>query len=103
MEDTTWRNPPERKGGRRSGPFSYQDEAALLRGHPGEWKIIREFPQQQANTARSLSMNIRTGRLRAFQPATEWDSRSATERNEKGEPVVNVYAIYLPPPGDDSH
>jgi hypothetical protein len=100
MAELTRREPPDRQGGRKSGePYAYEDEAAQLRAEPGVWKLLTEFPAQRAVAARNLGVNIRTGRLRVFQPGGSFDARTATERNDANEPVVNVYAVYL---GDDA-
>jgi hypothetical protein len=97
MAELTWKNPPD-NGGRQPGHV-YEDEAAQLRESPGEWALIKEFPLEEADSARTMGVGIRQGRYWSFRPPGTFDARTATEsvHNRKGNlvQVVNVYAVFL--------
>lgn len=92
------RDPPANT---RQPGYVMEEEAAFLREHPGESYIVRDYPPEEANAARMMGVGIRQGRYRAFQPSGSYGARTATEPNEKGELVVNVYAWYGPLREDD--
>jgi hypothetical protein len=97
MAELTWRNPPD-NGGRQPGHV-YEDEARQLREHPGEYALIKEFPLEEADSARTMGVGIRRGRFWVFRPAGAYHARTATEdsHDSRGRlvQVVNVYACYL--------
>ena len=90
-------NPPSRSQGRAKGKWggAYADDAADLMSTPGEWGVLKTFHPNRVNAAKSLYTAIMHGRYRAFRPAGDWDATIATEPDELGNPVVNVYAVYL--------
>lgn len=90
MTDVTWREPPERPSGVR-----FAEEAVQMREHPGKWLLLQAFPRERGTHARSMGNSVKIGRYTALRPAGAFEPRTATEPDERGNLVVNVYARYV--------
>ncbi|MFI8976843.1 hypothetical protein ACIGO9_28450 [Nocardia asteroides] len=75
--------PPRISTGGR--PPAHTDKAEMLRNHPEKWGLITIAASPK--TAASQAHNIRTGQLRAFVPAGEFEAAA------RG---CEVYARYAP-------
>ena len=89
-----WQDPPE-KTNRPVYGQRYAQEAQEYREHPGWWGILTDFPPERNSTARTTAARIRTGGFSSFRPAGHFDARTATEENEDGKTVVNLYVRYV--------
>jgi hypothetical protein len=96
MTDVVWKEPPERPGARVR---KFQHEADQMRLHPGDAVLMKSYPHEQGPAARSFGNAIKIGKYPALRPAGAFDYTTATEPDDNGNPVVNVYAWYVG--GDD--
>jgi hypothetical protein len=71
-----WEDPPESRG--RGSRTAWKAEAAMLRRAPGKWARVSEKTGKDAyGAAQTLAYNIRRGKLRAFQPAGDFEARAS--------------------------
>lgn len=66
-------------------PVLYEEEAAELRGRPGEWALIAD------SAASSMASNIKYGTLKAFRPAGTFEAVCRKQKHGYGE----IYARYV--------
>lgn len=92
MTEMTRRNPPNQS--RQPGHLVLEEEADRLRENEGVPFIIRHYSVSERNNAAQFRQALLRGRLAAFRPAGSFGCTTATEDDENGEPVVNVYAWY---------
>jgi hypothetical protein len=86
----TWTEPP---GPNRRGRRPWEEIAAELRAHPGEWALVAE------NVSSVTTHAITRGTFRAFEPAGAFESVSRRGENcEHGR--TNAYARYVGGPDD---
>jgi hypothetical protein len=64
--------PPGSVAGKTSQKWA--SEAAELRDRPKEWAVVATKPT--ASTAAAMALNVRSGLLRAFQPAGSFEAIS---------------------------
>ena len=86
-----WEDPPNQV--RRDPRARWLEDAAELRRHPGQWAVIREYPMKKRSQAYAFQGAIRSGRVKAFTPASEYDASSRRDDN-----VVKVYVRYIGQP-----
>lgn len=77
-----WETPPSARRPRTD----WNPTAEELRGNPGEWQRI-----QENSKSAGLTFHIKTGRLTAFRPRGEFQSRSV--KNKDGS--YNIYARFV--------
>ena len=98
MTDLTWKEPPEGAVERsRKQGTAWVTEAAAMRANPGKSLLLASFPPDEKGsngTARTLASRIKSGHYAAMRPAGTFDALTTAEKDEQGNPVVNVYAWY---------
>lgn len=80
----TWESPAPRRG--RPPRTKYYEIAEELKKNPGEWALVGE------DMSISTGNHISSGRIKAFQPAGEFEG---TIRGIKGSRAEKVYARYV--------
>jgi hypothetical protein len=80
----------------RSRNPKWAEEARELRGNPGEWFVLTEFPvdpnDPYDNKPRHLANGITMGKLKSFRPAGHFKGVSRKNREEG---VIKVHARYV--------
>ena len=79
-----WEKPSPRRG--RPPLTEYYELAEELKKHPGEWALVGE------NMSISTGNHISSGRIKAFQPAGEFEGTIRGQVNGRAE---KVYARYV--------
>ena len=82
--DTVWEKPSAKAG--RPPSVNYNKLAEDLKKNPGEWALVGE------NLSISIGSHITSGRIKAFQPAGEFEG---TIRGSKGSRAEKTFARYV--------
>ena len=93
--DKNWEAPaPRARPGRKPGTVTFAGEAAQLRANPGQWLRVRDYPWAQEGTARTVGVQIRTGRYTAFRPAGAFEAETRTVLEGKQQKIV-IWARFI--------
>lgn len=84
-----WEDPPPSNQGPRG---KWGAVAAELKAHPGKWALIAEGIKH----ASTVSNGVKTGKIKAFEPAGEFEATTRSTTPKDGGPrVFDVYARYI--------
>lgn len=96
-DDMVWEDPPRERAGRGAATVDHPATAAALRGRPGVWGVVAEYPNQ--NTSSSIAWHIRTAKnIKAYAPAGSFEAMArSVDQIEDGQRVRHhrVYARFV--------
>lgn len=98
MNQVQWKQPPEAEDSYEP-KLTLEEIANQLRARPGEWALVRSYPEHRWTSARTMAHDIMIGRSKHFRPLESFEAKTAKEdgTDDNGNPVreVNVYARYV--------